>query len=71
MDCAAIVEWDAGVEMYPGGAIVGGPRMLFAAGSHEQDAAGVDVGPQGGYNLTAEGKQMFLNAINYMVSAGP
>ena len=71
IDCAAIVEWDAGVEMYPGlGAIAGGPRMFFACGSHEEDAAGVDVGPQGGYNLTADGELMFRNAVNYMLSAG-
>jgi hypothetical protein len=70
-DYTAIAEWEAGVEMFPGGAIAGGPRMLFIAGSWEKDCAGVaTVGPQGGYNLLADGKKMYLNAISYMASAG-
>ena len=72
VDSAAIVEWDAGVEMYPGsGAVAGGPRMFLACGSHEKDAGGVVVGPQGAYNLTADGAIMFRNAIAYMLPAAP
>lgn len=33
VDVACIIEWEAGVEFYPGsGEIAGGPRMFFAAG---------------------------------------
>jgi len=72
IDSAAIVEWDAGVEMYPGsGAVAGGPRMFLACGSHEKDAGGVVVGPHGAYNLTADGEQMLRNAIAYMLPEAP
>lgn len=39
--------------------------MLLAAGTQEED--GPPATAQGAYNLTAEGEQVFRNAINYMV----
>jgi len=63
-----IAEWDAGVEFYAdANAYAGGPRLMFAAGT--QDSAGAV--PQGAWNLTAAGEQMFLNAIEYMISLNP
>ena len=65
-EVAWIVEWEAGVEFYPGsGEIAGGPRMFFAAGT--QESGGV-IG-RGEYNLTPEGKTIFLNAVNMMLPA--
>jgi len=59
-----IAEWETGVEFYPGsGQTAGGMRMYFAAGGAE--GSNVD----GRYNLTAEGEQLFLNAVRYMLSA--
>ncbi|MBN1361768.1 MAG: discoidin domain-containing protein [Sedimentisphaerales bacterium] len=59
---AAIVEWEPGIEYNPGGALVAGRRLLFCAGTTE--AGG---NPQGQFNLTPVGQQMFLNAIKYML----
>jgi len=62
-DAAWIVEWQTGVEFYPGsGQFAGGPRMLFCAGTQE----GGDVG-RGEYNLTPEGEKLFLNTVRYML----
>ena len=59
----AIAAWEAGVEFYEGsGQIAGGPRMFFAAG------AGSKSPKDGLYNLTADGEQAFLNAVNYMLN---
>jgi len=70
MDWAWIAEWAAGVEFFAGsGQIAGGPRMLFIAGTQEED--GPPPTPYGAWDLTAEGEKMFRNAINYMLSAGP
>jgi hypothetical protein len=65
-----IVEWDAGVEYYEGsGQIAGGPRMfLGSAVGATNEAAGLI---EGGYNLTADGETVFLNAVRYMLSAAP
>ncbi|MHC4463655.1 MAG: LamG-like jellyroll fold domain-containing protein, partial [Planctomycetota bacterium] len=53
-----IVEWEEGQEFYTGsGQTAGGHRMYFASGG---------VGPDGGYNLTAAGETLFLNAVAYM-----
>jgi len=60
-----IVEWDAGVEYYEGsGQIAGGPRMFLGS------AAGTTMNEfiEGGYNLTADGETLFLNAVNYMLN---
>lgn len=59
---AAIVEWAPGIEFYPGGTVVAARRLLFCAGTTE--AGG---NPQGQFNLTPTGQQMFLNAIKYML----
>ncbi len=59
---AAIVEWDPGIEFYAGGPSVAARRLLFCAGTTE--AGG---NPQGQFNLTPMGEQMFLNAIKYML----
>ena len=65
-----IVEWDAGVEYYEGsGQIAGGPRMfLGSAVGSTNEAAGLI---EGGYNLTADGETVFLNAVEYMLPAVP
>jgi len=58
-----IAEWEAGVEFYEGaGQFAGGKRMLFCAGTQE-----VGGTPKGEFNLTAEGRQMFRNAITYLL----
>ncbi len=60
-----IVEWDAGVEYYESsGQIAGGPRMFLGS------AAGKTMNEftEGGYNLTADGETLFLNAVNYMLN---
>jgi len=63
---AAIAEWKAGIEFYPGsGQVPGGRRMLFAAGTMELPRR--DFG-RGEYNLNAHGKKLFLNAIRYMLN---
>ncbi len=62
-----IAEWAAGVEFYAGcGQIAGGTRMLFVAGTQEDDFT-----PQGAWDLTADGEQMLHNAISYMLATGP
>ncbi len=68
-----IAEWDAGVEFYEGaGQYAGGRRMLFCAGTLElrfvdPDTQEVMTTAQGELNLTAEGLQMFRNAIAYLL----
>ncbi len=69
-----IAEWDAGVEFFEGaGQYAGGKRMLFCAGTQEiqffdPDTQEVITTAQGELNLTAEGLQMFRNAIAYLLS---
>jgi hypothetical protein len=68
-----IAEWDAGVEFYEGaGQYAGGKRILFCAGTQETysedpDTQEVMTSAQGELNLTAEGLQMFRNAIDYLL----
>jgi hypothetical protein len=68
-----IAEWDAGVEFYEGaGQYSGGRRMLFCAGTQEiqyydYDRQEVITTAQGELNLTAEGLQIFRNAIDYLL----
>ena len=58
-----IVEWEAGVEFYPGaGQFAGGKRMLFCAGTQE-----VGSSREGEFNLTPEGRQMLRNAIAHLL----
>jgi len=62
-ETAWIVEWEEGVEYYPGsGQIAGGARMFFAAGTQEGDGVG-----RGEYNLTPDGEKVFFNAVRYMI----
>jgi hypothetical protein len=64
-ETAWIVEWEEGVEYYPGsGQFAGGPRLFFAAGTQEDAATGVG---RGEYNLTPDGEKVFLNAVRYMI----
>ena len=59
---AAIVEWEPGIEFYAGGTTVTARRLLFCAGTTEGGG-----NPQGAFNLTPVGEQMFLNAVKYML----
>ena len=53
-----ITEWAAGIEFYPGsGQVPGGKRILFSAGTYER----------GEFNLNPEGRQLFLNMIDYIL----
>jgi len=69
-----IAEWDVGVEFFEGaGQYAGGKRMLFCAGTQEiqffdPHTQEVITTAQGELNLTAEGLQMFRNAIAYLLS---
>jgi len=63
VNLGAIAEWSKGVEFYDGaGQVAAGPRMYFAGGTQETTGT-----PQGAWNFTPEGEQMFRNAINYMI----
>ena len=68
-----IAEWDVGVEFFEGaGQYTGGRRMLFCAGTQEIDLFDPDTQEMittayGELNLTAEGLQMFRNAIDYLL----
>ncbi|MCP4262470.1 MAG: LamG domain-containing protein [Planctomycetes bacterium] len=68
-----IAEWDVGVEFFEGaGQYTGGRRILFCAGTQETRSIDPDTQEemttaQGELNLTAEGLQMFRNAIDYML----
>ena len=72
-----IAEWNVGVEFYEGaGQYASGRRMLFCAGTLElqsvdPDTQEVITTAQGELNLTAEGLQMFRNAIDYMLRPRP
>jgi hypothetical protein len=75
-DLGWIAEWDVGVEFYQGaGQYAGAKRLLFCAGTQEiqvldpmtQKLTTTGVGE---LNLTAEGRQMFRNAIAYLLT-GP
>ena len=58
----AIVSWYPGQEYYAGsGQTAGGYRMFFGAGLDGNN-------PKGGYNLTADGETIFLNAVGYMTT---
>ncbi len=71
-DVAWIVEWEAGVEFYPGsGEIATGPRMFFAAGTQEGTQETGELIGRGDLNLTPEGVTIFLNAVNSMLPAPP
>ncbi len=63
----SIVTWDAGEAYFDTGtAVAGGPRMLFVAGTGSKNS-GDNYAPDGTYNLTADGEQIFVNAVEYML----
>lgn len=62
-----IAEWDQGATLNNGETLAG-RRMLFLSGSRE--AAGLCVPGAAGFDLTAAGEQMFLNAVDYMYPGG-
>jgi hypothetical protein len=71
---AWIVEWQSGVEYYPGaGEIAAGPRMLFMAGTQDDpytDANG-NIMPVGVFNLNETGQQLLRNIITYLLPKPP
>jgi hypothetical protein len=64
-----IAEWPAGASVtHDGGAgtdVLGGHRLVFLTGSRENGGKSAETA--GMYDLTADGAQMFLNAVAYMV----
>ncbi|TKJ38651.1 MAG: hypothetical protein CEE38_02815 [Planctomycetes bacterium B3_Pla] len=72
-----IAEWDVGVEFFEGaGQYAGGRRMLFCAGTQEiqfvdPETQKVMTTAYGELNLTAEGLQIFRNAIAYLLLPEP
>ncbi len=77
VDLGGIAEWDAGVEFYQGaGQYAGAKRLLFCAGTQELQIVdplkqGTVITSQGELNLTPEGRQMFRNAIAYLLLPEP
>jgi hypothetical protein len=66
-DWAFIVEWEPDIEFYEGsGQAPAARRMLFTAGIHPSTG-----GFGGRYSQTEEGRQLFLNAVSYMLDAPP
>ncbi len=65
-----IGEWPAGATVtHDAGAVadvLAGPRLVFLTGSREA-SSGKSSETAGMYDLTADGAQMFLNAVAYMV----
>ncbi|MBN1507612.1 MAG: LamG domain-containing protein [Sedimentisphaerales bacterium] len=60
-----IAEWSAGTPFYAGSTQTpGDKRMLFCAGTEQTPDTGVAWGV---YDLTADGTEMFLNAVAYMM----
>jgi hypothetical protein len=65
-----IAEWNAGATMGTSPATtLGGHRLAFVSGSREAD--GVTSESAGIMDLSADGKTMFLNAVNYMTTPVP
>jgi hypothetical protein len=68
---AFIAEIPAGTTLANGSAdVLGGDRLIFLAGSRENDASGGAVAltseGAGIFDLDPDGARMFLNAVNYM-----
>ena len=62
-----IGEWTAGATMgNAAGDTLGGHRLAFLSGSREQ---GITSQAAGIYDLSDDGAQLFLNAVNYMAVA--
>jgi hypothetical protein len=71
-DSVSIAEWPEGVTVTDETgqtAVLAAPRYLFNAGSRELDGAGVATA--GKLDLTADGQQMFLNLVDYIVGGEP
>lgn len=70
-----IAEWRAGIEYYDGaGEIPASRRLLFMAGTQDDpypSPTGLGYAPVGLLNLNDTGKQIFLNAIEYMLVEPP
>jgi hypothetical protein len=62
-----IAEWETG-DASTRGDTFGGPRLLFLTGSRE---AGLTSEAAGIYDLFPAGRQMFLNAVDYMAVPEP
>jgi hypothetical protein len=64
-----IGEWQPGARLANGAAdTLGGRRLVFLSGSREQ---GITSQGAGIFDLTSDGTQMFLNAVEYMTSPAP
>jgi len=62
-----IAEFPAGVEEYEGAGVVqAGVRFLLCAGT-ENASTTANLIPQGAWNLTEAGEQIFANAVAYLV----
>ena len=68
-DAVVIAEWPAGATLtHDGGAgtdVLGGHRLLFLTGSRENNSKSSETA--GMADLSADGAQMFLNAVAYML----
>ena len=68
-----IAEWPAGATLtHAGGAgtdTLAGRRLVFLSGSREGDTVNSETA--GLFDLTADGTQMFLNAVEYMLHPEP
>jgi hypothetical protein len=65
-----IAEWNAGAMMATSPVdTLGGRRLVFLTGSREADGTSSETA--GILDLTADGQQMFLNAVNYMAIPEP
>ncbi len=65
-----IAEWPAGATLANATAsVLGGHRLVFLSGSRE--ANGVTGDSAGIYDLSGDGAQLFLNAVNYMAVPEP
>jgi hypothetical protein len=68
-----IAEWPAGAQVtHAGGALtdtLAGRRLVFLSGSREGDT--ISSQTAGLFDLTADGTQMFLNAVEYMLHPEP
>lgn len=64
---AIIAEWNAGATMATTPATtLGGHRLVFVSGTREAD--GISGETAGIIDLTADGRTMFLNAVDYMTT---
>jgi len=61
---AWIVTWNAGQQYYPGSGHTAGGRRMYLTAGQTGDTNSPEIGR---YNLTAEGEQIFINAVDYML----